>query len=164
MSSKGRNQTIGNQAVLVFKNFYENDDSTVFDISPDNGTDHIVETLVDEKYTGKSVRIQIKGHAKVKISGGRRGGPAHAIEKVEVKNLRHWSKSHQPVFLVVVDLERRDGYWLFIQEYLGNAPDLLKDLSKGKEARIKVPTSNRLSDTSSFCPLSTMPSVTWRSH
>ncbi len=86
-------------------------------------------------------------------------GPGGFVGKeMEIEHLDSYFRLPVPVFLVVVDVEKKVGYWVFLQRYikerLGDRDWRLplREYREGKrktrpELTIRLPTTNRLSDT-----------------
>lgn len=133
---------IDKQAVLIFKGSLPEEDWTVYDIQPDYGKDHKVELVEGGAHTGSTFWVQIKGQKKV-----RRLKDGTITFKLETKDLDYHTKLSAPVFLVVVDVTKREGYWVFLQKYvrtwLRNVPWRDQD-----HIQIRLPASNTLSKTS----------------
>jgi hypothetical protein len=109
---KHTTHVIDEQAVHIFKGSLPPEHWTVYDIRPDYGKDHKVELVEGGEHTGLSFWVQVKGQKKVK-----RLKDGTVSFKLETKDLDYHTKLPAPVFLVVVDVTSRVGYWVFTQGY-----------------------------------------------
>ncbi len=108
---------------------------------PDYGIDYVVEIFEEEHSTGLQFAIQLKGTQSVRIAGGT------ARFQIEVDHLAYYvDKIVHPVFLVLIDVPSRRGYWLFTQAY---ALDQLqkKDWRRQKTITLHLPVENQLANT-----------------
>jgi hypothetical protein len=108
----------------------------------DYGKDYLVEIVEAGSLTGITFLVQLKGQQSLSLS---RDGK-HATFWLERKHAVYYAdKVCQPVFLVLVDVNRAVGYWVFVQAHL------LEDLRgtkwrKQDTVAIRVPTQNQLAD------------------
>jgi hypothetical protein len=108
----------------------------------DYAKDYFVEIVEGEQLTGKTFVVQLKGEEALKTS---RAG-AHVSFYLKKKYAVYYAdKVRLPVFLVIVDVNKVVGHWVFVQPYL---LDELggKDWRKKGSVAIKLPVTNRLSD------------------
>ncbi|MGD0038755.1 MAG: DUF4365 domain-containing protein [Bacteroidota bacterium] len=107
---------------------------------PDYGIDFNIETAVNDNsgniLTGKRFYVQLKGVNKPIIKGN------YLSFSVEVRHLNYYYDSCLlPVFLVVIDINLKNSYWLFIQEYIYK--NSLKDKwNNQKTFTVHLPISN----------------------
>src|SRR5262245_7342793 len=83
-------------------------------LSPDFGVDYhvMIGTPASREAKGDAIYLQLKGTAE----GDYRYGNSVIAFTLEKKHLTFFSdEAKLPVFLLVVDLDRRAGYWLFMQ-------------------------------------------------
>jgi Domain of unknown function (DUF4365) len=133
---------IDEEAVRIFKGALPSENWTVYDIKPDYGKDHKVELVEGVEHTGLFFWVQIKGQRKVKrLKNGT------ISFKLETGDLDYHTKLSDPVFLVVVDVTNRVGYWVFLQEYVRTR---LKDLNWRSQGHIQIhlSASHTFSETS----------------
>jgi hypothetical protein len=137
---KPLSHVIDEQAVEIFKAALPKDTWTVYAIQPDYGKDHKVELVENEDHTGLTFWVQVKGQQRVKRL---RNGLASF--ELETKHLEYYSRLTAPAFLVVVDVTKRIGYWMFLQEY---ERTVLRGTNWRiqKYIQIKIPPANVLSD------------------
>jgi len=121
------------------------------------GLDCRIELVEKGKHTALAAFVQIKGKRKATKNKGKKTGFPYVSQRLEVEHLDYYSKMSEAVFLGVVDLERQDGYWIFIQKYVRESlpgKDWRSKISnkRGKkpEIMIPVPIANRLTETSKF--------------
>jgi hypothetical protein len=117
-------------AIDVFKCSLPKEDWKIYDISPDYGKDQKVELIEDGELTGKSFWVQLKGQEK---PHRRRDGVI--TFKLETEQLKYHLKLPQPMFLVVIDVKKRTGYWVCTQSYAANE---LKDDSWRRQTYIQI--------------------------
>jgi hypothetical protein len=139
---KHSTHVIDEKAVRIFKEFLPPQDWTIYDIKPDYGKDHKVELVKGGEHTGLSFWVQVKGQKKV-----RRLKDGTITFKLETKDLDYHTKLSVPMFLVVVNVTKRVGYWVFTQDYERTR---LRNVAWRSQEYIQVhlPPSNTLSDTS----------------
>jgi len=141
---KHSTHVIDEQAVHFFKGALPPEHWTVYDIRPDYGKDHKVELVEGGELMGQTFWVQIKGQKKVKpLKGG------SISFKLETKDLDYQTRLQVPVFLIVVDVTKRVGYWVFTQEYERTQ---LRNVSwrSQEHIQIRIAASNRLSDLGLF--------------
>lgn len=106
----------------------------------DYGKDYLVEVGTKNVLTGLSFFVQLKGKEHAKLDRRKK----HTSFSLETKHAAYYAdKVTVPVFLVVVDAEKRVGFWQFLQR------TLLADRSwrKKKSVAVHVPVSNPITDT-----------------
>jgi hypothetical protein len=112
----------------------------------DYGKDILFE-LIDEKtrfLKGTSFYVQLKGKKKAAIKDKGR----YVTCSLEVPNIKDWcDKSPLPVFVVVVDITKERGWWLFIQEYMDNVSDGWR---KQETFSVSIPIENSISNREKF--------------
>lgn len=111
----------------------------------DYGKDYLVEVgNEDGKLTGNSFFVQLKGHEETRISADGKSvshslSTKHAVYYLDnVKDL--------PVFLVVVDVNKRKGWWIFLQRALEGD----QSWRKQKSITVRLPLENNLLDSTAF--------------
>lgn len=110
-------------------------------MKPDYGRDFLIGIWEDHKPTGIEFVVQLKGQAHVSLNKKK----THAKFKFEVKYLNYYMSLAWPVFLVVVDISTKLGYWVFLQQYVVQSPQSLKKRTK-KHLTIQLPTAPLISD------------------
>ena len=107
---------------------------------PDIHIDYFVEIAKNSKPSGVILGVQLKGTGSPRYS--------KTLIKISIKT-RHLSyyldKVKQPVFLIVVDVKKRQGFWFFVQEW---AKEELKNRNwrEQKKIDIKIPLKNFITD------------------
>ena len=135
---------IDKEAVKFFKNSLPEEHWTVYDFQPDYGKDQKVELVEGDEHTGLTFWVQIKGQKKVsRLKDG------SISFRLETKDLDYHTRLQVPMFLVVVDVTKRVGYWIFTQEY---ERTWLKNVAwRGQEyIQIRLPSSNTLAGLKAF--------------
>jgi hypothetical protein len=155
---KDETQVIDVQAVNWFEQQFNDMNWTTTKIEPDVvGLDRRIELVETGKHTALAAFVQIKGKRKATKNKGRKTGFPYVSQRLEVEHLDYYSKMTEPVFLVVVDLERLDGYWIFTQNYVRESlrskdwrSRVSNNRGKKPEIMIPVPFSNRLAEANRF--------------
>ncbi|MEG6616310.1 DUF4365 domain-containing protein [Peptococcaceae bacterium 1198_IL3148] len=90
--------------------------------------------------------ISIKGTAKPQYSGN------NIICCIETRKLEYFSKHiAKPVFIVLVDIDMKRTYWLFIQEYIETLLEKNQPNWRCKKTvNLKIPLTNTLQDFNTF--------------
>lgn len=103
---------------------------------------HVLEAKGDDILPG-GFWVQVKTKATVKTRG------ADIKLQLEQKDLRFWADpaNVMPVFLVVVDLHTKKGYYRFMRQYL---EETLKGWENTSEPTVYVPLANDISDHAAF--------------
>jgi hypothetical protein len=148
---KNKAHVIDHKAIAILKLMYEDMDWSIFDLSPDYGLDQVIEVVEGGKHSGKAILVQVKGRGNLPGKGEKIKQP------LEIEHLDYYTKRIEPVFLIVVDVKRQEGYWVFLQKYVKTElryrewrPGASSQLGKKPEITINVPASNRLSDRKRF--------------
>jgi hypothetical protein len=109
---------------------------------PDYGKDYLIELVESQELTGVNFFVQLKGTRRLPV----RGGGSYVSHTLERKDAIYFTdRVRQPLFLVVVDVTREVGHWVFIQRYLLEGL-LGVDWRRKKHVSIRLPTANRLDD------------------
>jgi len=106
----------------------------------DYGKDFHVELCdLDDELTGESIYVQLKSTALQKHNKDR----SMATYSLESKHACYYSKVKDlPVFLILIDITTRVGYYLFLQKWL----DENQGWKRKRNVSVGVPTKNLLSD------------------
>ena len=135
---------IDKEAVKFFKNSLPEEHWTVYDVQPDYGKDQKVELVEGDEHTGLTFWVQIKGQKKVsRLKDG------SISFRLETKDLDYHTRLQAPMFLVVVDVTKQVGYWVFTQQY---ERTWLKNVAWRSQEyiQIRLPSSNKLSDLKAY--------------
>jgi hypothetical protein len=106
----------------------------------DNGTDYEFELYGENKQsTGDQIHIQLKSSKK----------PLYYEEylsfSIDIEHLENWLfKDQLPYFLIVIDVNANEGYWVHLQKYLMDNPYPANKDHKSTYT-IKIPLINKLS-------------------
>ncbi|MCP4652093.1 MAG: DUF4365 domain-containing protein [Candidatus Omnitrophica bacterium] len=112
--------------------------------TPDFYVDYFVEVDKEREPSGVVFGVQLKGTRKLSTT------KKHVKFSMKVKHLKYYfDNARQPIFLVVIDVVHRKGYWVFIQQYIKEVLNLSnwRELIK---TTIKIPIQNLLNDIDSF--------------
>jgi hypothetical protein len=110
------------------------------DIVPDYGLDKSVEIVEKGIVTGKEFLVQVKGTANIKFLNNR------VSYRLKVANLKYYLQKDIPVILVVVDINQKKCYWLFLQQYMFDALDNNKPIETNKvTTTVSIPIENDVS-------------------
>ena len=105
----------------------------------DKGTDARMEHYDERRIIDNGeVRFQLKATRRLKTI---RNGTMIPC-RVEVRHLHHWSLDLYPFVLVVYDAARQRAYWLHVQPYVAENPQLAK--SGSVTVTVHVPKKNKL--------------------
>ena len=112
--------------------------------SPDYRIDYQVELFQDQQSTGLWFNVQLKGTKSPRFS---KSGQ-YVSFALQSEHLAYYvEKVPLPVFLVVVDVRKKRGWWIFLQQYA--LEDLThKPWQKQKSLTVRLPRSNSLADAS----------------
>lgn len=81
--------------------------------APDFFIDYLVEVVENGEPTGRKFAVQVKG---VKVP---ENSATPLKFSAEGKHARYWlEKCQHPVFVFLIDVTRRTGHWVFVQEFL----------------------------------------------
>lgn len=109
-------------------------------LNPDYTLDYRVEIFEGGDPTGKRVHVQLKGSRNHRVKRG------SISFRMDVKHVKYYIDKHrEPVFLVLVDVTNRRGWWLFMQGYASMALDY-PDWREQKTIAVHVPELNDMSN------------------
>jgi hypothetical protein len=109
---------------------------------PDFYIDYSVEIGEHGEPTGNIFYVQLKGISNLK--------PTHKEIKYQLKSkhLKYFRDVLRfPVFLIVIDINQKEGYWVFLQKYI---IDTFKKGIPNQTKSIRIPVVNILSDNMTF--------------
>ena len=113
------------------------------DDTPDYHLDYSAEFIEKDEPSGKRIYVQLKGTKSLKINNG------NISFQMKVKHLLYYEQVTQaPVFLVVVDTENSDGYYVFLQRYLDELEST--EWKKRTKKSVIIPMGNLLSSCNRF--------------
>ena len=106
---------------------------------PDIHIDYFIEVANSKGPTGPNVGIQLKGTRSPQYSA------KHIKIPIKTKHLSYYlNKVKEPIFIIVVDVNKKEGYWIFIQEWLKER--IKKDSERHKEIVVAIPIHNTISN------------------
>ena len=107
---------------------------------PDIHIDYFVEISKESKPSGITFGVQLKG------TNSPRYSKSQIKISIKTKHLSYYlDKVKQPIFLVVVDVKKKQGFWFFVQKWAKEELTKRNWREQGK-VNIKIPIKNRLSD------------------
>lgn len=110
---------------------------------PDHHIDYFVEIAEEGAIpSGITFAVQLKGTKSPRYSDN------FIVQSMKVEHLAYYiDKVRRPVFLIVIDVQSSDAYWLFMQEWIISN---LKDPKwrKQQKVSVKIPLANQLQETS----------------
>jgi hypothetical protein len=108
--------------------------------NPDFYVDYFVEVDKAREPSGLKFGVQLKGTRSLKLRQN------YAQYRLKTKHLKYYiDNSRQPIFIVVVDVTTRMGYWVFIQKYIKTILDSAEWRHK-RSVTIELPEENKLED------------------
>ena len=137
-----RTHEIDKEAMVVLESFLPSS-WVVNPQHPDYGKDYLVEVVEDQELTGFNFFAQLKGEESVQLI---EGGSFVSFPLQKKHAIYYTDKLKQPIFLVLVDVSRKVGYWLFLQKHLLDDWPHQKWRFQ-KTVSVQLPTSNTLADT-----------------
>lgn len=89
------------------------------------------------EFENGNIFVQLKATKKLRLI---RNGTAVSFPTSK-KDILHWSKEPLPVFLIIYDAKKEEGYWLYIQKYLETSPGF--NINKIKDSyTVRIPATN----------------------
>ena len=141
--SKHLNHKIDEKSSNYFEAVFQGDHWTHHEESNDYGIDYRVDLMVDEDPSGIYFFAQLKGQDKSKCSAD----GSYISYSLKIERLKQYCEMDAPVYLVVVDLSTKQGYWAYLQRYASEKLDPTWKTKTSGTVTIRVPTSNLISDT-----------------
>ncbi len=140
---RNRQHEIGGQAEAIFRIIVPRA-WVVRRQDPDYGIDFLVEIAEQENMTGGEFAAQVKGTEDLQIRDGM------VFLEISVEHLAYYvDKRLQPVYLIVVDVKKKQAYYLFLQSY---ALHTLKNTAwrDKKNITVQIPQKQLLRDADRF--------------
>jgi hypothetical protein len=125
------------------KEFLESHSFITTDITPDLGEDFLVRIYDKGVSTGLSFYVQLKSVDSVEKHLLKDGDISYPFE---VKDLEHWSVQAVPVILVIWDVEKKLGWWLWINDAIEFLQRTNPDWAHSKTVNVHIPFKNQLND------------------
>lgn len=111
----------------------------------DVGCDCEIELSENNKWTGKTIRIQIKGTT-VFEKWLLKSGIAISFP-LEIKTINYALNCSNPFLLVVVDVKRENAYYIELHDYISDNESLRKKLeSEQQKLNLHIPLENLFYD------------------
>jgi len=110
----------------------------------DLGIDYIVEVVESGATTGLRFNVQLKATDKIQSAG------AHAIQRCRTATLNYHLQCHDPTMLVLVEAQRNDGYYIWVNDYLAQLSEHEPGWHWKKTQTIRLPKTNRLNRASAI--------------
>jgi hypothetical protein len=110
---------------------------------PDYGIDYEVEIVEEGLVTGHRLIIQVRGSDHIDSSDD------YISYSIKVDLLEYYMNNDIPVILARVDTQRKEVYWLFIQEYVYETLNKsVPNWKKQESVTLHIPRNNSLPETS----------------
>lgn len=113
------------------------------DIQRDLGEDTLVQIYDDGRSSGLSFYVQLKSTRNVS-SLRRKGG--HLAYRIEAADLEHWEGSVPLTVIIVWDVGLRCGWWISVEEAIGEIGAREPDWREKGTVRIRLPSTNTTDD------------------
>ena len=99
--------------------------------------------LLVTMFKSRTPRTSTPGEFYVQVRGTRTisGGSGSVTTRIERKHIRYWKDRAIPVLLVVCDVRKETGYWLWIEDYL---KDMGSRSLNAMNPTIRIPRTNQL--------------------
>jgi len=104
---------------------------------PDFHVDYLIETPIENEPSGKNFAVQLKGREKINVNKG------IISYQIATKHLRYYIRFEIPIYLILVNVEKKIGYWLFFQKYIKESINE-SVLNKQKTITLKIPVKNEI--------------------
>lgn len=111
---------------------------------PDIHIDYFVETTSGSEPSGLVFGVQLKGTKRLSLS------KSYIKHSLKTKHLKYYlDKVKQPVFLILIDVCKKEGFWLFLQRWAKE--ELLNEIWRDQsKITIRIPMVNSLDDFKRF--------------
>jgi hypothetical protein len=109
------------------------------ELHPDYGLDYRIEIFENENSTGYDFYIQLKGKSKINIDSSDNINLDFSVE-----HLKYYYELKNPVFIIIVDINKEECYFIDIQFYINRVlsnenPNWMNQ----EKVRIKIPLNNK---------------------
>lgn len=136
-------QKIGEEGERLFPSLLSTDFIPVQQ-DPDYGIDFMVQPFLDgNQPSGYHFGVAVRSASSLEKKNG------YVTRQLEVKNVINYLDQRIPIFLVAIDLEAKEGFFLFIQNYIEELPSKKKWRNQ-KQLTFHIPTENNLSQSGHF--------------
>jgi hypothetical protein len=126
-----------------FQEFLEPHEWITDDIDPDLGEDIFVRIYDKGISTGLSLYVQLKS---VLYIDDHQLGSGEISYSFKVKDIDHWDAQIPTVFLVIWEITREIGWWIWICDVIGYLNKNIPDWHKQKNVNIHIPIENILDE------------------
>jgi hypothetical protein len=140
-----RSHEIDDQAIAIFRSI-KPVELVISDLHPDYAKDYFVEIADGNKMTGEQAIVQLKGQQALRAL---KGSNSFSFMLKQKHAVYFADKEKLPVFLVLIDVNKKEGYWLFVQQYLLETLRGRKWRHK-RSIAVHVPACNSLANKASF--------------
>jgi hypothetical protein len=124
-----------------FKAFLELHEFITGDIAPDLGEDILVRIYDRGVSTGLSFYVQLKSVDDIEKHVLKSGDISYPFE---VKDLQHWAVRAVTVFLVIWDVKRNQGWWIWINDAIKFLQESNPDWKQNETVNVHIPLGNEL--------------------
>ncbi len=123
--------------------FLETHGFVTADVNPDLGEDLLVRIYDQGVSTGLSFYVQLKSVDDIDKHILKTGEISFSLE---VKDLQHWAAQAVAVVLVIWDVKRKQGWWIWINEAIKPLQARGDAWKRNATARVRVPKDNQLDE------------------
>jgi hypothetical protein len=125
------------------KDFLESHEWITGDIEPDLGEDILVRIYDQGISTGLSLYVQLKS---VQDIEGYRLKSGVISYRFKVADLEHWENHDPPLFIVVWDINKKEGWWIGADEAILNLDKNKPSWRRQNKVRVHIPRENQLDE------------------
>lgn len=136
---KHENHSVDERAKVILKDSLPPESWQIYDISPDYGKDFPVELVESGRQTGVTFLVQLKGTRT--LTPNRDGSVSFRLKSTHAA---YFTSLRQPIFLVLVDVTKKTGYWLFLQRHLTELGEGV--WNRPGKVTLRLPASNQLTE------------------
>lgn len=135
---------IDKEAIHLVKGWFK-DNWLIREQDPDIFVDYVFEYIEKGEPSGQLLAVQQKGKSEIKFSKG------IAKYRLATKQIKYYQSQKQlPVFLIFVDITKKDGYYVFLQEWCDNNISNLSIISKKKTHAIDISEKHKIGNPDTF--------------
>lgn len=123
--------------------FFESHSFITGDISPDLGEDILVRIFENGSSTGLSFYLQLKSTDNINKHTLKTGDISYQLK---TKDIEHWSAQTPTVVIGVWDINRRQGWWVWINDVIKFLEREKPKWKENKSVNIYIPLKNRFDE------------------